>query len=415
MYEPEIKALIESRATAWESAKALNDTVLEAKRDFTGEEQESYARHMADMDAKDVRIKELQDLSARNESYSEQRAKYDGVVNDPTAGRPDPEAAFVSFFRGEGPSAMEVSMAGLRVRTDRKSGTWELRDLTVGSAAGGGATVPAGFRAQLYEHLIQNTAIRQTNVTVLQTDSGENLTMPKTISFGTAAVVGEGTALAEADPAFGTTILGAWKYGQLIQVTNELLTDTAVDLLSFVARDAGRALAFATGTAYSTGAGTTSPLGVFVAAGTGVTGGTGVVGVPTGDNLIDLFYSVNPAYRANSFWFMADGTIATVRKIKDTTNQYLWQPGLQDGEPDRLLGKPVVNAAFAPAIGTGLKSIAFGDFSAYYIRDVASIRFERSDEFAFDKDLVTFRSIMRTDGRLHDLTGAIKLFRGGTA
>ena len=140
-----------------------------------------------------------------------------------------------------------------------------------------------------------------------------------------------------------------------------------------------------------------------------------MVGVPTSDNLIDLFHSVIPPYRKNAFWLMADSLGATIRKLKDTRNQYLWEPGLRAEDPSTSLGKPVVFDANGPASGTGVKSILFGEFSAYYtIRDVRGLRFERSDDYASANDLITFRAIMRSDGQVVDVSGAVRSFRGGT-
>jgi HK97 family phage major capsid protein len=120
-------------------------------------------------------------------------------------------------------------------------------------------------------------------------------------------------------------------------------------------------------------------------------------------------------------WLTRDANVAGLRKLLDGNGIPLWQPSLQVGVPDRLLGYPVVDdpnvAAFATgatATASSVKGLAFGDFSAFYIRDVQGIRFERSDEFAFSTDLVTFRAILRTDSDLID-TSAIKLLIGGTA
>ena len=114
-------------------------------------------------------------------------------------------------------------------------------------------------------------------------------------------------------------------------------------------------------------------------------------------------------------WLMRDATVAAVRKLKDTTGQYLWQPGLQAGSPDTILGKPVRTDPNVPAVALGAKSILFGDFSTYFVRQVESLRFERSDDFAFNTDLITYRAILRGDGDQVDTTGAIKHFIGNAA
>ena len=132
-------------------------------------------------------------------------------------------------------------------------------------------------------------------------------------------------------------------------------------------------------------------------------------------NLVDLEYSVIAPYRQSRscYWLAADKTIGSFRKLVDTNNRPVWEPSAVLGSPDLLLGKPIVADPFMPATAANALSIAFGDFSQYFVRMVGGVRFERSDDFAFGTDLVTFRAILRGDGNLVD-TSAIKLFKGGT-
>ena len=111
---------------------------------------------------------------------------------------------------------------------------------------------------------------------------------------------------------------------------------------------------------------------------------------------------------------MADATWAGVRKLKDTTGQFLIERLTSAGELS-LLGRPVVIDTNVAATALNAKSVLFGDFSAYYIRDVVGMCFERSDDFAFANDLVTFRALLRTDGDLIDTSGAVKHFLGGAS
>jgi HK97 family phage major capsid protein len=409
MAHPVIAALMERRQKIWHQMKELLSSV-DPDKGFDGEQEGKWQSMSADLDHIDDQLKEITEKEDRAAAAELAAERYVGV----TTVQPSNEEKVIREFLSGARKTLDVSFSGLTRRIDPRSGAYEVRDLSTTTTAGG-YTIPTGFRAQLYEHLITNSAIRQTNATILTTASGENLHIPKTTSAGTAAIVGEGTALAEADPAFGETILGAWKYGQLIQVPTELIQDTAVDLLGYLARDAGRALGNASGGHFVTGNGTNQPLGVMVAAGTGVTGGTGLVGVPSAANLIDLFYSVSGEYANQGYWLMARATEGKIRGLADTTGQFLWQPSLQMGAPSTLLGRPIVTDPNVAATGTNNVSVAFGDFSPYFIRDVAAVRFERSDDFAFSTDMVSFRSILRTDGDLVDLTGAIKTFVGGTA
>jgi HK97 family phage major capsid protein len=277
--------------------------------------------------------------------------------------------------------------------------------------------VPTSFYDRLIAHLIETASILQAGATVLQTSGGESIQVPKTTAHSSAAIVTEGAAIAASDPAFGQITLGAYKYGLLIQVSRELIADTGVDLDGYLSMQAGRAIGNAFGAHAITGTGTGQPRGIVTDATLGVTGGAGVAGVPTADNLIDLFFSVIPPYRnsPNAAWLMKDSTIASVRKLKDTTNQYIWQPGLQAGVPDTIMGKPVITDPNVAATATSAKSVLFGDFSQYFVRMVSGLRFERSDEYAFNTDLVTFRALLRADGSLVDLTGAVKYYIGNAA
>jgi HK97 family phage major capsid protein len=413
-----IQGIVEKRANVWEHMKELLDTAETEKRELTGEEQASFDAMNAELDELDKRRDELEALEVRNRAADEARARIEKFGRPPEVDDDElRKGAHVDelrrFLRGESRS-FELDLTGasreLRVGHD---GRLEQRTLTVGTAAAGGDTVPTSFERELYRHLVESSAIRQTNVRVLTTSSGENLELPKTVSHGTATIKGEGTAIAGTDPSFGKVTLGAWKYGEMVQVSHELVEDNAIDLLSFVAETAGRAVGEASGADFVTGNGTNKPNGVMTACGTGVTGATSVGGSATADNLIDLVYSVNSRYRRNGFWLMADATAGALRKLKDGNNQYLWAPGLVAGTPDTLLGRPVVTDPNVAAIGTTNKSIAFGDFRGYTIRDVKGVRFERSDDFAFDTDLITFKAVLRTDGDLVDLSGAIKAFKGG--
>lgn len=417
-----LKQLIEERARAWEQAKAILDTASDETRDLSSEEQEQWARASADLDTLDERITDLTARMEREAVADEAMERAERFVRpdvDPEPVREDTiEQRFAAWARSEdGPRGFEIPVSGIQVARSG-TGLWSVRDLAVGTGSAGGDTTPTSFRAQLYEHLIANSGIRQTRAEIITTASGEALVLPKTTAHTSAGtIVAEGAAINEADPTFGQGTLNAYKYPKLVQVSSELIQDTGVDLIGYLARSFGQALANGSGADMVTGNGSSKPYGVIAAAGTiaQVTGGTGVSGAPTADDLIDLFYKVIEPYAQVGEWLMRRTTVGTVRKLKDNDGQYLWQPALQVGQPDSLLGRPIVSDPNVPACATNATSIAFGDFSTYKIRDAGSLRFERSDDFAFANDLVSFRAILRTDGDLLDSTGAIGVFKGGTA
>lgn len=393
-------ALHEQRATVWEQAKALIDAAEAEGRDLSAEEQVSYDRMTADLDSLSERIKRAEDLEAREADIRASMAPIEAEGAAPAErGVSD---RLRSFLAGEERSFHSK---------------WERRDLTKSSATAGGNTVPTSFVSQLLEHLIETATVARIS-TVVTTDSGENLEWPVTTAHSTGALIAEGNAITpESDPAFAKRTLGAYKYAVLMQVSSELLTDSGVDLEGYLARQAGRAVGNALGADLAVGNGSSKPSGVAQTSTMGKTGANSVAGVFTADDLIDLYFSVISPYRdqASAAWLMRDATLGLIRKLKDKEDQYLWQPSLQLGQPDTLMGKPVYTDPNIAAVAASAKSVFFGDFSAYVTRLAGGVRFERSEEFAFNTDLTTFRCIVRGDGILADQTGAVKHFAGGTA
>lgn len=406
-----IKAQIERRAKAWNEAKVL---VTDAERDETtgdfarAEDKAKYERLNAEMQSAEERANELLTLAKRNADFDAQRADFEDIVRPKASeerGKPEDEHPLVKLCRGE------IRSADINTQMSRH----EMRDLTKGSASAGGDTVPTTFRNSLYEELIENSAVRQTRATVLSTSSGEDLVIPVADSYSTAAIVAEAAAIGESDPTFRKVTLGAFKYGLLMQISSELLADSGVNIAEFLGRQAGRAIGNATGAHFVTGDGSSKPNGIVTAATSGVTTTTGKAGVPQYEDYVDLFHSVAPPYRRNAEWMMSDTGLAEARKIVDADTRPLWQPGMATAEPSTILGKPYTVDPNVADPALNAKSLLFGDFSTYYIRDVGSVRLERSDDYAFANDLVSFRVLFRTDGDLVDTSGSIKFATGAAS
>ena len=412
-----IARLSEQRANIYEGVKATLDRAEAEKRDLSVEEQAEFEARNVDLDSLGARIKTLQEFEQRSADLVASIAARPQVADDPReqrASEPDPAVELRKFLAGESGKGIEF-----RAPTDQPFGTQraaELRDLSKLTAGAGANTVKIGFYERLMAHLIEVSGMLRAGATVLNTTSGEQIQIPKTTAHSSAALTAEGAAIAESDPTFGQVALDAFKYANLIQISRELVADTSVDLLGYVAMQAGRAVGNAFGTHLVLGTGAAQPQGIAPVATVGVTGGAGVAGAFTADNLIDLFYSVIEPYRMSSScgWLLRDATMASVRKLKDGNGAYIWAVGA-GGAPDEILGKPVRTDPNVAAVALGSRSVLFGDMSQYYVRLVNGIRFERSDDFAFSSDLVTFRTIIRGDGDLVDLTGAVKCYVGNAA
>jgi HK97 family phage major capsid protein len=414
------KRLRDRRLSVWNEAKKIAEDAAGENRSFSPEEQGRWDAMQEEMSTLDTRIKAVLDTEKRAKDADD---SYNALTEKPTErGTPAQSAAadeIRKWARGEsGPKSMEF-----RHNTDA-TGPINYRVLTTaGQSSGTNASsiVPTDFYDMLIAHLIEVSGVMQCGPTVLNTGGGETLQIPKTTAHTavTAQSTQAGNLLTGVDPAFSMATLSAYKYGVLIQVARELIDDTAVDLLGYLAMQAGRALGnkFGSDLVNSTSAPTGLLTGT-VTSSPGVTGATtGAGGAPSYANLVDLEYSVIAPYRQSRscYWLAADKTIGGFRKITDTVGRPIWEPSAVLGSPDLLLGKPLVADPFMPAQATSAFSIVFGDFSQFFVRLVGGVRFERSDDFAFGSDLVSFRAILRGDGTLVDQTGAIKSYKGASA
>lgn len=155
--------------------------------------------------------------------------------------------------------------------------------------------------------------------------------------------------------------------------------------------------------AFLTGNGNQKPLGVFTASDHGIPTSRDVVGgtttALTADKLIDVFYAQKPQYQKSSSWLFHRDAMKQIRKLADTTGQYLWQVSIQDGEPDKLLGRPVYQSEYVPStFTTGLYVGMFADFSFYFIADAVGLGIQRLDELYAETNQVGFIGRVELDG-----------------
>lgn len=270
--------------------------------------------------------------------------------------------------------------------------------LQIGTDSEGGFLVPDEYERTLIKSLEESNKLRGM-CTVIRTENGERK-IPLVASHGTASWVDEEGAIPESDDAFSQINLGAHKLATMIKVSDELLQDSVFDVESYIANEFARRIGAAEETAFINGDGSAKPYGLLHAtngAGTAVTtAGTSF----TADEVLDLVYSLRNVYRPRAAFLMNDSTIKALRKLKDGAGQYLWQPGMKEGEPDRLLNYRVVTSPYMPEIGAGTKPILYGDFSFYWIADRQGRVFQRLNELYAATGQIGFRATQRVDGRL---------------
>jgi HK97 family phage major capsid protein len=274
----------------------------------------------------------------------------------------------------------------------------------------------------IVQHLVETSSLMKAGATVVTTATGEDLVIPKSTGFVTSAIIGEGTSITESDPTLATVTLKAFKYANYFEISQELANDTPTNLLDFLARQAAMSLGLGAtgfGNDLVNGVGTTAPRGLLLDAvigptavtGTGTSLGTQGTANQGSDAIWNLVGSVAEPYAAapSAAFLMRNASDIIVRKLKATDGQPV--QGLTTR--GQILGYPSFIDPFMPAMATTAKSILFGDFSRYFIRIVNGVRFERSDEFRFQHDLVAFRCIVRLDAALIDL-GALRHFQNLT-
>ena len=234
------------------------------------------------------------------------------------------------------------------------------------------------------------------------TSTGAALLIPTLDDTSNAgAILAENAQASEVALTFAQTSIPSYMYTSgLVLVSYQLLQDAEFPLDTYIANALGERLGRIQNTHFTTGTGSSQPSGIVTGAATGITGSTGSTASPTYSNLVDLVYKVDAAYRPNARWMLRDASVGVLRKILDSQNRPIWEPSMQANQPDTLLGYPVVTNNDVAAQGANAKSISFGDFSKYAVRDVTGMNLVRMDERYADYLQVAFLAYMRTGGAL---------------
>ncbi len=379
-----IQELMNKRAQVWDAAKKLLDEKTDEKGLMRAEDAQAYDRMEA----------EIEDLSKQIER--QQRAKQTEDMLRMPMGRE------LKNEIGGG----EMRKAGKRGTDEYKNAFWgyvrngaqtyEIRNaLQVGVDTEGGYLAPEEFERTLIEALTEANVFRSL-AHVFTTSNDRKI--PVVASRGEAQWIEEEAEYPESDNAFGQLYMSAYKLATRIKISEELMADSAFNMAAYIAKEFARRIGEAEEAAFIGGDGSGKPTGVLKSAEVGVTaaGSTAI----TGDEIIDLYYSLRAPYRKKAVFLTHDSVIKNLRKLKDGNDQYIWQPALTAGAPDMLLGRAVHTSQFMPEIATGNMPMLFGDLSYYWIGDRAGYSFKRLNELYADKGQIGFIASKRTDGKL---------------
>ncbi len=383
----------QKRAEHWEMMKNFLDSHEDKNGNLNADDAATYANYEKVMDDFDKAVERAQNREQREQQMGQFANKpltggVGGSANTGKTGRASDEynAAFTNY-----------------IKTKRASNI-----LQESVSADGGYLVPTEFERVLYEARDQIDPIFELAGRITLGSLEKNV--PYVASRGAAALIAEGGAYPVNNDQFNIVVFHAYKFGRIIQATDELIADSAFDMYTYCAESLGKANGEGQAPYLWTGTGTNQPEGVLTAAGVGVT--AAATNAVTADEIIDLYYSLKEPYRRNAVWAMNDLTVAAIRKLKlPGTGEYLWTPGFGVA-PDSILGRPLRTSENIPTLAADSKVIAFGDINAgYKIADRRGFEFKILDQLYAANGAIGFRGTSRMDGRGVLAADAIKVLK----
>jgi HK97 family phage major capsid protein len=407
-----IVALKEKRANVWSQMTAIMDRATDGR--LSAEDSAAYEAAEADFDQLEADAARLEAHELKNKQLSAVDrtgvVAPGGLTEDQTPKDQAYAAAFTRYMRG-GMGSLEVSER----QTLQNVGFEQFKN-AAGTATGaaGGYTIPPAFRNKIVEQMNFIAAMRQL-AEVITTDSGANLPWPTVDDTANeGAILAENSQVTEQDVTFGTNSLDAYMYtSKLVRVSFQLLQDSGFDLEGWLGRTLGTRIGRVQNRHFTVGTGSSQPDGAVTSALVGKTGAAAQLTTIIYNDLIDLIDSLDPAYLGggNNRFMMSQAARKALRKLVDSQNRPLWEPSIQVGVPDSLLGYGVVLNNYVPVPAASAKSLLFGDFrEAYVIRDVAGFQLLRLEERYADYLQVGFLGFQRSDGTMQN-TSAVKAFQ----
>ena len=386
--------------------RAMIDTAEEEKRAFTAEEDEQYNKRDGDIDKLEGEIQRLQKQLDRERELGEK---------EESENRGNEE-------RGEkrtlAQALQDRSIENIRDTEEYRNafGDWlargaeaitaeEYRAMQADSDIGGGYLVaPQQMVMELLKEVDDIAVIRQ-YARIHPLTKAASLGVP---TLDKDADDWEWTAElrtgSETEIEFGKRELRPHPLAKRVKISNTLLRKAAMGPEQIVRERLAYKLGITQEKAYMTGDGVQKPLGVFTASADGIstdrdvsTGNTGTEIMP--DGLIEAKYTLKQAYWSRARWIFHRDALKQIRKMKDGNGQYIWQPGISGGAPDRILELPYTASEFAPnTFSSGLYVGILGDFRYYWIVDALDMAIQRLVELYAETNQTGFIGRYEGDG-----------------
>ena len=384
--------LREQRAKLVADARVISDAAEKEKRDLHVDEVEKYEKISADID-------KLMESAERLEHQEKLELEMSTRISPQAGGGASGGPAAEQTFEEKTKEAFARYM-----RTGVVSD--EFRALQSGSDVEGGfLTAPEAFVNQLLKKVDDDLHLRQL-ATVTQIGTAESLGVP-TLDTDVADAdwtTELATGNEDTNIRFGKRELRPHPLAKRVKISQKLIRQARFDIESFVISRFAYKFGVTQEKAFMTGDGFQKPLGLFTVSSDGLSTAvdklSGAATTFVADNLIDIKYSLKPQYWRQANWLFHRDAIAKIRKLKTVADgQYVWQPGLQAGQPDRLLELPLVVSEFVPNTFTSGKYVGMvGDFSFYWIVDSLALGFQRLAELYAETNQVGYISRLELDG-----------------
>lgn len=375
----------EKRAKLWNTMEGFLDTHRNDKGVLSAEDDATYASMEKDLN-------DLSNEIRRMERRDAMEAELNKPVNKPIIAAPEKPENAADMKQGRASNAYKEDF-GRHLR-----GKAPIHNvLSESSDEDGGFLVPEEFEKDIVSGLDAANVIRSI-AKVITTHNDRKI--PVAVGHSVARWTAENAAYTESNPTFGQKVIDAYKLTDLIRISVELLQDAAFPLEEYIANEFARAFGAAEEEAFCVGSGTGEPTGIFTENGGQIGVTAAANNAITADELINLVYALKAPYRRNAKFLMNDATISAIRKLKDGNGVYLWQPSLQAGEPDKLLGYDLYTSPYAPTVAAGAYTVAFGDFKNYWIGDRAGRTVQRLNELYATNGQIGYVATERVDGKV---------------
>ena len=409
-----IKELYEKKGRLIEQLKELSKAVADATdaaiaQEKSGEWDKCDADYESVNKQIDIALK-TEAIEAKNADYIEPDEKKVPQTKDEILKSPEYEKAFDSFLRTGGVKGED---AEVMERASAFSTTDNVGGYTIPETTAKRVLLAKTYFGGMLDRSLTNW---------FQTKDGGTFNLPAANDTAQEGyVVGEVVDLntSAQDITFTNITLGAYQYTSgLVKVSNALIQDSMFDFLGWLSDTLAIRYWRGLNTLFTTGDGSSTLTGIV----TGATKGEdALVRGLTRDNLLDLYHSVDPAYRNSPFcrWMLNDSTLKTIKAIVQsaTYNESpLWQPSMRVGEPDTIEGKKFLVNQAMESIHPTYKPVLFGDFKQFLIREVLPMKIIRLNERFADTNQVGFALLGRYDSKLGTASNSnpVKFIRNAT-